>query len=106
MCTVLHQNYSISTTEIESLTGILNLQISPFYYGHNMVDLEAALNKIITRAFELGALMAQAKARYYPYGLQLVEDKETIDESWMEIPCAKPGKGQGINILITPALIK
>lgn len=105
-CIVLHQNYNISTDRITSLTELLNHQISPFDHGHNLADLKSVLHKIVTKAFELGAMIAQAKASYYPYGLYIVETKATLDQSWMEIPCKKPVKGPGIDILIAPALVK
>lgn len=103
---VLDETYNIDQGRIECLTKSLASQLEPFERSRNQGDLRPTLREIITKASELGAMVAQAKPNYIPGSRDLIGSSESFTEHTMETPCEKVEEGSRISLLITPALVK
>lgn len=105
-CTILHEHCQIDKNRIQLLTGWLSEIITRVYFNPKQTGLGPDLNEIITAASELGAIVAQAKAKYEPLGYSRVDRTAAFSKSWMEMPCEKLRSDTGFDVLISPSLAK
>ncbi|RYP57006.1 hypothetical protein DL769_009760 [Monosporascus sp. CRB-8-3] len=105
VCMVLHENSEIDRNRIRYLAGRLNEDIHQFDFSRQDPSLESILPKIITKASELAATIAQAKAEYRARGLPNGGNMMFAD-AWMETSGVKVTSRPGIDLMITPALVK
>ncbi|RYP56853.1 hypothetical protein DL771_011557 [Monosporascus sp. 5C6A] len=102
---VVHENSEIDENRIGSLTQFLNARVHQFDFVRQGPSLESILTKIITKASELAATFAQAKAAYGAYGGRQGGNANFSDR-WMETTGEKVTNSRRINLMITPALMK
>ncbi|RYP44142.1 hypothetical protein DL768_009377 [Monosporascus sp. mg162] len=105
VCKVLHENSEIDKNRIKSLARRLNARVHQFDSVRQEPSLETVLTKIITKVSELAATFAQAKAAYRACGLYNGSIAMFSDE-WMETAGDKVTNRPGIDLIITPALVK
>ncbi|RYP20440.1 hypothetical protein DL765_002816 [Monosporascus sp. GIB2] len=105
VCMVLHENSEIDRDRIRYHTGRLNELLHQFDYVRHGSSLESTLAKIITKASELAATFAQAKADYYAYG-GYKGNNVMFSDKWMEIIGDRVTGRPEIDLLVTPALVK
>ncbi|RYP90203.1 hypothetical protein DL770_003666 [Monosporascus sp. CRB-9-2] len=105
VCKVLHENSEIDKNRIGFLTRRLNARVHQFDFVRQGPSLESILTKIITKASELAATFAQAKAEYKAHGLYK-GSSVMFTNVWMETTGDKVTNRPGIDLIITPALFK
>ncbi|RYP00061.1 hypothetical protein DL764_006611 [Monosporascus ibericus] len=105
VCKVLHETSEIDKNRTRSLTRSLHARVHEFDFVRQGPSLEPILTKIITKASELAATFAQAKAEYIAYGPHHGSNVMFSDE-WMETTGDKLTDRPEIDLLVTPALVK
>ncbi|RYP57010.1 hypothetical protein DL769_009764 [Monosporascus sp. CRB-8-3] len=84
--------------------------LSPLASAERAPDLACGVEAIIGAAYELGAAISRARARYYPYPHDVKDSHDclTFDPEWMETPTAPHWSCSTytIDLVLSPALLR